>query len=161
MSAIFGIINFNDRPIDREELCQMQSAMRYWSPDGQYLWNEGPAGLGQLQLYNTPESTGEIFPLFDNERGLTFISAARIDNRRDLFDLLEIPNEKRLVITDSELIFDAYRKWGKDCVHRLLGDWCFAVWHKIEKKLFLHATIMEFQVCIIIRVKIFLLFHPL
>jgi len=137
MSALFGIFNLNDRPADVEKLQQMQSAMSYWGPDGNYLWHDEPASLGLLQLFNTPESVNEKFPLIDNDRGLVFISSARIDNRNELFDLLNIPNEKKSIITDAELIFDAYRKWNKECVHHLLGDWCFAVWNKIENKLFL------------------------
>ncbi len=137
MSAIFGIINFNGKTLNHEKLLKMQSDMKYWGPDDSSLWYDNTAGFGQLQLFNTPESLNEKFPLIDNDLGLIFISASRIDNRDELFKLLDIPNEKKISITDAELIFDSYRKLKNDCVHYLLGDWCFAVWHKIEKKLFL------------------------
>ena len=137
MSAIFGILNLDDRLADIEKLQRMQTSMSYWGPDGNYLWHEDSAGLGLLQLFNTPESLNEKFPLFDSERGLVFISSSRIDNRNELCKLLNISNERKSTITDAELIFIAYRKWEKECVHHLLGDWSFAVWHKIEKKLFI------------------------
>jgi asparagine synthase (glutamine-hydrolysing) len=137
MSAVFGILNINERPAAIEKLQQMRSAMSCWGPDGNYLWHEGPAALGQLQLYNTPESVNERFPMIDQDRGLVFISSARIDNRQELFHLLNIPNEKKLTITDAELMFNAYLKWDKKCVHHLLGDWCFAVWNKKIKELFI------------------------
>ena len=137
MSAIYGILNFKGQSLNQGKLQQMQSNMSYWGPDGNYLWQEGSAGLGVLQLFNTPESIHEKFPLIDNECGLVFISSARLDNRNELSKLLDIPNDRKPTITDAELIFSAYLKWEKNCVHHLLGDWCFAVWHKIEKKLFI------------------------
>jgi asparagine synthase (glutamine-hydrolysing) len=137
LGAIFGYISLNNKPVERETLLTMQQPMLYWGPDGQWLWNEGPAGLGQLQLFNTPESVHEQFPLFDNEQGLVFVSAGRIDNRDELFHKLSIVTNDKTKITDSELIFNSYRKWGKQSVDHLLGDWAFAVWHRHEKKLFL------------------------
>ncbi|MHC1703190.1 MAG: asparagine synthase-related protein [Tenuifilaceae bacterium] len=137
MSAIFGILNFNQNPINPDDIIKMQDAMSYWGPDGKYLWNEDSIGLGQLQLYNTPESLSEKFPLFDNERGLVFVSALRIDNRDELFHLLGIPSELRTSITDAELAFNAFKKYGKDCINYLLGDWMFAVWNSNKKELFI------------------------
>ena len=115
----------------------MQKAMSYWGPDGKFIWHEENAAFGQLQLYNTQESLNERFPLFDNDRGIVFLSAARIDNREDLFQQLEISASQRAAITDAEIIFAAYKKWGKDCVHHLIGDWSFAVWDSNSKELFL------------------------
>lgn len=137
MSAIFGIVNFNQKPVKDQDLRIMQKAMSYWGPDGKYLWREESAALGQLQLFNSPESLTEIFPLIDKDRGLVFVSAARIDNREDLFLLLDIPLGLRASITDAEIIFAVYKKLGNECIHHLLGDWTFAVWNTIEKKLFL------------------------
>jgi len=137
VSAIFGIINLKNEPVSLQVLQKMQSVMNYWGPNGQYLWNEENAGLGQLQLFNTPESVNEKFPLVDNEQGLVFISTGRIDNRNELLNLLNIPNELKFSITDAELIFDVYRKFDKDSVHKLIGDWSFAVWNKISRSFFL------------------------
>jgi asparagine synthase (glutamine-hydrolysing) len=137
MSAIFGIINSNGQPVEPHDLKKMHSAMLYWGPDGQYLWNEGCAGLGQMQQYNTLESISEKFPLYDHDQNLVFVSTGRIDNRDELFHLLDFTYEKRQQATDSQLIFDAYQKWGKECTNYLIGDWSFAVWHKNKNELFL------------------------
>ncbi len=34
-------------------------------------------------------------------------------------------------------ILDAYLKWGPEAVHHLLGDWAFALWDKVEQRLFI------------------------
>ena len=38
--------------------------------------------------------------------------------------------------TDVELILRAYQVWGEDCVERLLGDFCFAIWDAPRRRLF-------------------------
>lgn len=136
MAGFFGIINTDGKPVDRGELERMAHAMEYWGPHGLSLWNEGCAGLGHLQLRITPESVHERFPIFDSDRGLVMVSAGRIDNRDELFGALNTPLGETSSIPDSQLMFDAYRKWGSECVHHLIGDWNFAVWHKRERNLF-------------------------
>jgi len=137
MSSLFGIINLDSSPVEREKLVQMQQPMLYWGPDGCYLWNEGAAGLGLLQRFNTLESCNEKFPLFDPSRGLVFLSTARIDNREELYHLLDVPNDLHASITDSQLLFNAYRKWENTCVNHLLGDWMFIVYNTNNRSLFL------------------------
>ena len=34
----------------------------------------------------------------------------------------------------SGLILRAYRAWGEDCVHHLLGDFAFAIWDAPERR---------------------------
>ena len=137
MSAIFGIFNLNEEPVNPDHLHKMQNAMDYYGPDGKYLWNESAAALGQLQNFNTPESINEKFPIFDTDQSLVFISSGRIDNRKELFRKLNIQANQQYETTDASLIFSAYKKWGKESVNHLLGDWSFAVYDKIRHELFL------------------------
>ena len=39
--------------------------------------------------------------------------------------------------SDTETILHAYEEWGEKCVDYLRGMFAFAIWDKIEKKLFL------------------------
>jgi asparagine synthase (glutamine-hydrolysing) len=39
--------------------------------------------------------------------------------------------------TDTEVILEAYRIWGKDCVERFNGMWAIAIYDSIEQKIFL------------------------
>ena len=137
MSAIFGIINLNGEPVNLSFLKGMETAMDYYGPDGKYIWNEGEAGIGQLQSFNTPESVNEKFPLFDSDQNLVFVSSGRIDNRNELFTKLDISKNEQKDFTDSNLIFSAYKKWGREGVNYFLGDWSFAVFNKTKHELFL------------------------
>jgi asparagine synthase (glutamine-hydrolysing) len=55
---------------------------------------------------------------------LTITANARIDAREDLN------------LSDAELILNAYKKWGDDCVKHLNGDFAFAIWDKRQQRFF-------------------------
>jgi len=63
----------------------------------------------------------------DTESRLVLVSGARIDNRLELFDLLDVAHSERGHTPDGALILKDYQKWGPDCCDRLLGDWGFAL----------------------------------
>jgi len=137
MSIIFGYINLNGKPIERETLESMKHAMDFWGPDKDGLWHEGACGLGNLLLYNTPEALYENLPMTDASGNLVLTAGARIDNRDELFRIFDIPLGQRLTMPDSALMLKAYEKWGEACANYLIGDWAFAVWDKKLQKLFL------------------------
>ncbi|MGZ3873943.1 MAG: asparagine synthase-related protein, partial [Mucilaginibacter sp.] len=136
MSSIFGKINFNKKPVELSELAAMETALNHWGADDKGQWQNGFAGLGQLMLYNTPESLHEKLPLFNNLSGLTITADARIDNRDELFTKLYTGNPDKATIPDSTLILTAYEKYGEACVQHLIGDFAFAIWDEREQKLF-------------------------
>jgi asparagine synthase (glutamine-hydrolysing) len=137
MSIIFGYLSLSGAPVDRSTLETMEHAMDFWSPDGRGLWLEGPCGLGNLLLYNTPEALYEKLPTTGADGNLVLTAGARIDNRDDLYRIFDIPLGQRLVMPDSALMFKAYEKWGEACADHLIGDWAMAVWDKRTHKLFL------------------------
>ena len=137
ISAIFGIFNLNGKPVDPGNLDRMQWAMAYWGPDGSGIWREGPVGLGNLRLHNTPESLHETLPLRSKTSGLVLTAGGRLDNRDALFRALDVPPVERVSMPDSSLVLKAYQKWGTDCPAHLLGDWAFALWDASRRRLFL------------------------
>ena len=136
MSAIFGLLRRDGAPVTPGELATMRRALAHWGSDGSGVWHEGCAGLGQVLFCSTPESRYEQLPYVDTELGTTFTAAARVDNRAELMMDCGLRGTES-VVTDSDLIWHAYRKWGAACVKRIYGDWAFAVWHPVERKLFL------------------------
>jgi asparagine synthase (glutamine-hydrolysing) len=62
---------------------------------------------------------------------------ARIDNRDELFRLLDVPSSQQNSISDEQLIASAYEKWGFDLGSHLLGDWAFALWDQAKRSLIL------------------------
>jgi len=135
MSAIFGLFNKNGAPVNPAWLEAMAEPMARLGPDGGDIWCEGACGLGQLLLYNTPEALYESMPQrFAGGRAITV--AARVDNRDELCDKLQVAATERPTMSDGELILRAYERWGEHCPRHIYGDWAFAVWHPEERRLF-------------------------
>jgi len=137
MSGIFGLFHRQGAPVEPGALRAMEEAMSCWGPDGRGLWQDGPIGLGQMLLYNTPEALYERLPRWLPEQKLAFTAEARIDNRDELCDIFDIARIDRHQTSDGDLIIKAYLKWGEECPDHLLGDWAFAVWYPDERRLFL------------------------
>ncbi|WP_448701649.1 asparagine synthase-related protein [Mucilaginibacter sp. AW1-3] len=114
----------------------MEQPLAHWTADAKGMWFNNNVGLGQLMLYNTPESLHEKLPLHQSDSQLTITADARIDNRDELFSKLALPVADAHLIADSTLILKAYQKYGEDCVKHLIGDFAFAIWDEGEQKLF-------------------------
>ncbi len=136
MSGIFGILNRNGRPVERNDLGRMSDVLAHRGPDQQGSWCSGPVGLGHRMLWTTPESLHERLPYGSGTAGLTITADARIDNRDGLLPLLGLSNSPAEVISDSQVILAAYERWGERCLEHLLGDFAFAIWDERSRKLF-------------------------
>ena len=122
-----GIYFRDSRTADPSHLEFMMQALGHRGPDDSHFWNEGPAGLGHVMLWTTPESLHEKLPLADESSGIVITADARIDNRDDLFAALWGTGEPAKNITDSQIILRAYQKWGERCPHKLVGDFAFCI----------------------------------
>jgi asparagine synthase (glutamine-hydrolysing) len=72
------------------------------------------------------------------------LGSARIDNRRELLEQLQLNVEawgaetpREAACDDTHLIHRAWLRWGEACCERILGDWAFAVWNERERSLLL------------------------
>ena len=137
MSAIFGLLYRDGKPVSARSLRRMQTALARWGPDGGDLWLQGSVGLGHWLLYNTPEALYARQPLKSHADRFVLTAGARLDNRDELCDLFDIPYPQRSQTPDGALILRAYERWGQGCVEHLLGDWSFALWDARQHELFL------------------------
>ena len=114
----------------------MLDAMAHRGPDGIGRFYEGQAGLGHAMLRVTPESFGEIQPLGDETGAIRLTFDGRIDNRRELRELVEAAGAQVRSDTDPELVLKAFQSLGEDCVRRMLGDFAFVIWDATHRRLF-------------------------
>ena len=135
MSGIFGLFQRDGAPVDPADVAKMMAAMAWWGPDGRFHHIAGSVALGQLLLHNTPQAHHEQLPRH-TASSLLLTAEARLDNRPELCQQLNIPHPDRETVTDSQLIELAYDKWGETCPDHLIGDWSFAVWNPQTQRLF-------------------------
>ena len=98
-------------------------------------WANGGAALG---LRSDSAVLGRRIALrTDAEAGLAVAADARLDNRGDLCSAFGLRPSEREDVDDAELALRAFKRWGRDCADRLLGDFAFAVYDERKRELFL------------------------
>ncbi|HWJ80332.1 MAG TPA: lasso peptide isopeptide bond-forming cyclase [Niallia sp.] len=136
MSAIAGIHNINKEPIAQHHIDSMMKALQHFPADDIQVWNKEHTFLGCHAQWITPESINEQLPFYDYQRQLAITSDAIIDNRKELFQLLQVDKKDQNKIPDSLLILLAYHKWGEECPKYLIGDFAFMIWDEKRQKIF-------------------------
>jgi len=137
VSAIGGIISLKQTPVGIEDFNPVMKALSHLGPDGSGVWREGPCALGHQMFRITPESLQEPLPFFDPGSDLAITADARLDNREELCDALDLSPDEGRELPDSHLIMKAFQKWGEDCVCQLLGDFVFALWDQRKGRMIL------------------------
>ncbi len=135
MSGMVGMYGLDGKPVSSQELETMADAIAHRGPDGTGFWMDGAVGVGCQMLYTTPESRHESLPHVSEDATLVLTADARLDNREELIGRLEPPVRRDRPVTDGELILAAYRKWGAACAEHLLGDFAFALWDRVNRRL--------------------------
>ncbi|MFT3925902.1 MAG: asparagine synthase-related protein [Myxococcales bacterium] len=135
MSGIAGIVcsGADPRPGQGAALERMLRALEAKGPDGASRWQEGPASLGLTLFRSTPEQAHEHGPT--QVEHVVVVADARLDERTELLDLLEVPAHAHDGIPDSELIARAYLRWGAEGFGRLRGDFALALWDRQQRTL--------------------------
>lgn len=136
MSAITGIRHFNQAHVSTEYGQRLMQGLQKYPADDVRTWDDQDIFLGCHSQWITPESVGERNPYYDSARGLVVAADAIIDNRDELFQLLQIEANRQKSMTDSELIVLAYSKWGEDAPKYLIGDFAFMIWDERNQLLF-------------------------
>ena len=133
MNIIFGIWRPQGPPVTREELVSMAVHTRQFAPDGEWYRITQEIGFGVQAQYTHKRSRLESQPASD-AAGNVLLFDGRLDNYRNLMSELGLIGDNT---SDSEIILSAYRRWGKDCFVRLIGDWALAIWDTHTQTLYL------------------------
>ncbi|WP_096187159.1 asparagine synthase-related protein [Evansella halocellulosilytica] len=136
MSAIAGLIHFHHEPNFKEQSSKLIEYFRQFPIDDVQVWQHDQAFLSCHHQWITPESVGERLPYYDHEKSLVITADVILDNRDELFDMLDVKRSVRKNMTDSQLLLLSYSKWGEALPKYLLGDFAFMIWDDRRKKLF-------------------------
>jgi len=137
MCGIFGILNFGSpRRLDVQRFDKALATLAHRGPDGQKsiaLGNEAIFGHRRLSIIDL--SDGSAQPMQAEGRyWLTY--------NGELFNYVELREELKslgvrfLTFGDTEVVLQAYIKWGSRCVERFNGMWAFAIYDTTKKLLF-------------------------
>lgn len=135
MSIIAGIFNFHNNST-HEERQKLTQALEKHPSDELSIWSDQQMFMGCAAQWITPESVNQPLPFYDKQHQLVITAAAIIDNRKELFDRLQVDVGLRNRMSDSELILLAYVKWGTNVSNFLIGDYAFVIWDLNQRILY-------------------------
>ncbi len=133
MCGIAGIINFNKKRYSEELIWGMTNTMVHRGPDGGGIHIDEGIGFGHRRLSILDLSEAGKQPFIQNELGITF--NGEIYNFKEIRN--QIGNYNYISETDTEVILNAYRKNGIECIRSFNGMFSFALFDKAKQKVFL------------------------
>lgn len=134
MSAIGGIVSFRGGSVNGEVLTMLGQALEEYGPDGGSNVLRSSVGMVHRAFHTTLESRSERQPLAQ-PNGHLLAWDGRLDNREELIELLR--DDLRGDHTDSSIVLGAYKRWGKDFLARIIGDFALSLWDPTSRTLFL------------------------
>jgi len=124
------------RPADAAQLQAMADAIAHRGPDGEGFFTAPGLGLAHRRLAVIDLSTGAQ-PMKDTTGAFTITFNGEIYNFAELRAELAACGHRFQTRSDTEVILEAWKKWGEDCVTRLNGMFAFALWDEQAGTLFL------------------------
>lgn len=137
MCGIVGICSQNHRQ-NAETVITMRETLRHRGPDDSGLWvaADGATILGHRRLSVIDLSPASHQPMQDAKALITISFNGEIYNYLELRDKLTSLGHSFRTQGDTEVIIEAYRHWGEDCVDHLNGMFAFALYDAVRDVLF-------------------------
>lgn len=136
-----GIVGLASTSIirDRRLIGLMRDSMQHRGPDDAGEWHspDGRVALGHRRLAIIDLSPGGHQPMFDNTGQLCITFNGEVYNYQDLRCELEGYGHRFRTTSDTEVILEAYRAWGTDCLARLNGMFAFGLYDILARRIFL------------------------
>lgn len=136
MCGISGILDLSGAPVALAPLREMIAALRHRGPDEAGFYRDREAGLGHARLSIIGVTDGQQ-PMSSDDGSLWIAFNGEIFNYIELRDELSRQGRPFRTHSDTEVILRLYELEGDECVHRLNGQWAFAIWDAAKRKLFL------------------------
>ncbi|TMC09184.1 MAG: asparagine synthetase B, partial [Chloroflexi bacterium] len=106
----------------------MNDALKHRGPDAEGIISRGPVALGHRRLAIIEVSAASNQPLRDESGRYWIVFNGEIYNYRELRAELVSHGAEFLTKSDTEVILEAYKRWGEQCTERLNGMFAFAIW---------------------------------
>lgn len=137
MCGIAGFVNKDGRCADAAKLKAMTDAIAHRGPDAEGQLCAGTIALGhrRLSIIDLSEAGRQPMESMDKRFAIIF--------NGEIYNYIEIKRELQLLgvnfqnNTDTEVIMEAYRHYGKDCLNKFNGMWAFVIWDREKKQMFI------------------------
>ncbi|MDE6845122.1 MAG: asparagine synthase (glutamine-hydrolyzing) [Lachnospiraceae bacterium] len=137
MCGIAGIINKQNGRVDEAEIRKMNDIMAHRGPDSEGIYIDHNIGLGHRRLSIVDLTDSGSQPMISYDRRFVLIFNGEIYNYIELKEELQKEGAKFCTETDTEVIIEAYRYWGKECSQCFNGMWSIVLYDTMRKQVFI------------------------
>ena len=135
MCGIGGIVYWDGREPDRDQVNALVCAQNHRGPDGNGVWTAPGAALAHNRLAIIDLTTGQQ-PMTTPDQRLALTYNGELYNFRELRTELEGAGVTFRTTSDTEVVLAAYDRWGARCVERFRGMYAFGIWDSAKRALF-------------------------
>lgn len=114
---------------------RMTDALRHRGPDARATVNTEGCLLGHTRL-KIIDPQGGVQPMWDDSQRYCLVFNGEIYNFRELQNELKTSGIRFHTNSDTEVLLLGFRQWGQEVVHKLNGQFAFAVWDSKSKTVF-------------------------
>ena len=137
MCGIAGYLQFNGDAVSPVVLRRMGEAIAHRGPDGEGVFSDGPCGLVHRRLAIIDLSPAGHQPMATEDGRYVISYNGEVFNFQELRIELEALGWHFRSRTDSEVVLKAIAQWGTDALSRFNGQFAFAVWDRVARRLLL------------------------
>lgn len=135
MCGIAGIARQSPTGVTVDSLGRMAAAIRHRGPDGYGFYVGQRVGLAHVRL-SIIDVEGGAQPLTNEDGQIVITYNGEVYNHPELRRELEVRGHIFRTHTDTEILVHGYEEWGVDVLHRLNGQFAFAIYDRARETLF-------------------------
>jgi len=138
MCGITGAISFqNIRDRDKDYIDKFNNSISHRGPDASGIWSDESVVFGhtRLSIIDLNESSNQ--PMLSNDENIVIVFNGEIYNHQEIRDELKDEFIFKTDHSDTEVIINAYKKWGIKALDRFVGMFAIALYDKTKEKVFL------------------------
>lgn len=137
MCGILGIYGTPITENNTEKFRYALSMLKHRGPDNSQIWHKDKVILGHTRLSIIDLSKSANQPLSDISSRYWIVLNGEIYNYLEIkLELIRHGSNFR-THSDTEVVLEAYKYWGSDCLNHFNGMWAFAIYDSIKGILFL------------------------
>lgn len=136
MCGIAGIARSMPSGVSNQALLRMAAAIRHRGPDGFGYYSGARVGLAHVRL-SIIDLAGGAQPMGNEDGRVLIVYNGEVYNYIELRDELRSAGHQFRTSCDTEVLVHAYEEWGAEMVHRLNGQFAFAIYDQRDESILL------------------------
>src|SRR5262249_39220822 len=100
-------------------------------------WVDGGVALGRRLMRVLPEDAYDQQPLASGAGRYVLVAEVLWANRDELTEAWRFPAPQARSLCDAAILLAAIERWDESCLERIIGDYAFALWDGVRRRLLL------------------------